>query len=161
MEVRAQNNDMKKNVRKSQNEIDKNFLDIALIVAKNSTCIAKQVGSVIVSKNKRIIATGYNGTTPGKQHCNEKFECRCPEHKAWSQKYEIHSEVNAILNATIALNDSTLYCTLQPCANCLKTIDAVGIKRVVYLNDWDDTEEWPELINYYSNIKIEKFVSKE
>jgi len=40
------------------------FMDIALLVAKRSTCLRRAVGALIV-KDKRILATGYNGARPG------------------------------------------------------------------------------------------------
>ena len=41
---------------------------IAFEVAERSTCLRRQVGAVIV-KDKRILATGYNGAPPGMPHC--------------------------------------------------------------------------------------------
>ncbi len=43
-------------------------MELALVVAKRSTCLRQKVGAVIV-KDKRILATGYNGAPSGMAHC--------------------------------------------------------------------------------------------
>ena len=39
---------------------DEYFMDFAMLTARRSTCLRRQVGAVIV-QDKHIIATGYNG----------------------------------------------------------------------------------------------------
>ena len=55
--------------------------------------------------------------------------------KAVKYPYVVHAEPNAILNATVPLDNSTLYVTLFPCNECAKLIIQSGIKEVVYLLD--------------------------
>ncbi len=43
-------------------------MELALVVAKRSTCLRQKVGAIIV-KDKRILATGYNGAPSGMAHC--------------------------------------------------------------------------------------------
>jgi dCMP deaminase len=45
-------------------------MEIAHIVSMRSTCLRRNVGAVIV-KDKRILATGYNGAPSGLKHCLE------------------------------------------------------------------------------------------
>ena len=47
---------------------DDYFLEITKLVAKRSTCLRRAVGAILV-KDKRIIATGYNGVPRGLRHC--------------------------------------------------------------------------------------------
>ena len=47
---------------------DSYFMEIADIVSKRSTCLRRSVGALIV-KDKRILATGYNGAPTGLKHC--------------------------------------------------------------------------------------------
>jgi dCMP deaminase len=47
------------------------FLKIAKEVSKNSKCLSRQIGAIIV-KDKAIISTGYNGAPRGVPHCNER-----------------------------------------------------------------------------------------
>jgi len=49
---------------------DEYFLDIAEQVSARSTCNRLHVGCVIV-KDKHIIATGYNGSIHGHDHCED------------------------------------------------------------------------------------------
>lgn len=56
-------------------------------------------------------------------------------------RYEVHAEQNAIafsLKAGTNISGSTLYTTLLPCMECAKLIVASGIKRVVYIEDYED-----------------------
>ena len=127
--------------------MDKTFLDITEQLGKFSKCQSFKMAAVIV-KNGRIISTGINGTPPGTKNCNEVFpefdpmkdiEIRKKHHK-WSEKFEIHAEMNAILNATvngINISDSTIYISNLCCFNCLKHILGSGIKRIVYKNYYD------------------------
>lgn len=46
----------------------KYYLDILEVVARKSTCLRRRVGALAV-KDKRIIATGYNGAPSGVDHC--------------------------------------------------------------------------------------------
>src|SRR4030042_3172472 len=59
------------NIRDTRKSWDDYFMSIAQLVAQRSTCLRRQVGAVLV-KNKRILATGYNGAPSGIIHCSEK-----------------------------------------------------------------------------------------
>ena len=48
------------------------FLKIAREVSKNSKCLSRQIGAVLV-KDKSIISTGYNGPARGVKHCGERL----------------------------------------------------------------------------------------
>ena len=58
-------------MKASKNRIswEKYFMNIAHEVATRSTCERKHVGSVIV-RGKTILATGYNGSIRGAEHCD-------------------------------------------------------------------------------------------
>jgi len=47
------------------------FLRLAREVSKNSKCLSRKIGAVLV-KDKSIISTGYNGAPRGTKHCNER-----------------------------------------------------------------------------------------
>ena len=56
-------------------------------------------------------------------------------------EYVIHAEANAILFAAkngIPTQDCTLYVTTAPCSECAKMIIQSGIKRVVYMDEYDN-----------------------
>ena len=114
---------------------DKRYLEMALIWAKNSYCIRRQVGALIV-KEKMIISDGYNGTPSG-------FENKCEDDNNVTKPYVLHAEANAITKVAKSHNSSenaTLYVTTSPCMECAKLIIQSGIKRVVYCNKYRKTD---------------------
>ena len=50
---------------------DEYFLQMAELASQRATCLRRRVGAVLV-KDKRILATGYNGAPSGLEHCLEK-----------------------------------------------------------------------------------------
>jgi len=54
-----------------QHDWDLYFLRLAREVSKNSKCLSRYIGAVLV-KEKSIISTGYNGPARGVKHCNER-----------------------------------------------------------------------------------------
>lgn len=52
---------------------DKWFLGLCKEIARNSKCLSRQIGAIIVKEN-RIISTGYNGPPVGVPHCNERYK---------------------------------------------------------------------------------------
>ena len=83
-----------------------------------------------------IISDGYNGTPAGFDNC-------CEDDDGNTHWYVLHAEANAILKVSKSTNNSkgaTLYLTLSPCKDCSKLILQSGIKRVVYMNSYKDTE---------------------
>lgn len=126
---------------------DKRFLQMAQLVSTWSTCVrnGRQVGSVIV-KDKRIIATGYNGAPAGITSCAERGYCLRDKLNIASGTraelcYATHAEQNALVQAAklgISVDGATIYVTHRPCVICTKLLINAGIKRVVYLHDYPD-----------------------
>ena len=123
---------------------DEYFLGIARLVSKRSTCLRRKVGALIV-KERRILATGYNGTPSGIRHCAEVGCLRAKLNIPSGQRHELcrglHAEQNVLLQAAlygISLRDSTLYITNQPCIICAKMIINAGIKEVVVAGNYPD-----------------------
>lgn len=116
---------------KRQGDFDKRYLEMARIWAKNSYCIRRQVGALIV-KGRMIISDGYNGTPEG-------FENICEDETGKTKPYVLHAEANAITKVAKSNNSSegaTLYITTSPCVECAKLIIQSGIKRVVYCDNY-------------------------
>ena len=117
-----------------QIQFDKSYLQMATIWARNSYCIRRQVGAILV-KDKMIISDGYNGTPAG-------FENVCEENGV-TKPYVLHAEANAITKVAKSSNSSdgsTLYVTASPCLECAKLIIQAGIKRVVYHDEYRITD---------------------
>lgn len=121
------------------------FMSIAHLVAGRSTCIRRQVGSVAVSPDNRILGTGYNGNLPGAPHCDELGCLRQELNVPSGQRQEIcraqHAEANICNFAArhgVALEGATVYVTTQPCSTCVKAMVTSGIKKVVFDQGYPD-----------------------
>jgi dCMP deaminase len=103
------------------------------------------VGAVLV-KDKRILATGYNGAPSGLRHCEEVGCLREDSSVPSGERHELcrglHAEQNVILQAAyhgIPINGSILYCTNKPCVICTKMIINAGITKLYYDDGYDDS----------------------
>jgi len=117
---------------------------ITKLVAKRSTCMRRSVGAVLV-KDKRILATGYNGAPAGLRHCEEVGCLRADSDVPSGMRHELcrglHAEQNVIIQAAyhgITIQGATLYCTNKPCVICSKMIIYAGIKKVFYEEGYND-----------------------
>ena len=119
-------------------------MEMAQVASKRSTCMRRSVGAVIV-KDKRLLATGYNGTPRGMAHCEEvgclRTKLNVPSGKMHELCRGIHAEQNAVIQAAVhgvSVDGGTLYCTHQPCVVCTKILINAGIKKIVYANPYPD-----------------------
>jgi dCMP deaminase len=120
------------------------FMDITSLVAKRATCLRRAVGAVIV-KDKRILATGYNGAPSGVRHCAEVGCLRERLNVESGMRHElcrgIHAEQNAIIQAAlhgVSVKGADLFCTNQPCSICAKMIINAGIAKIYYRSGYAD-----------------------
>ena len=123
---------------------DEYFMQIAELVATRSTCLRRKVGAVLV-KDKRILATGYNGAPRNLPHCEVtgclREKLRIPSGERQEICRGLHAEQNAIIQAALygtSIKGSTLYCTHQPCITCSKMIINAGIEKVVFKGEYPD-----------------------
>lgn len=150
------------------NKWEKRFMDLAFEIGTWSSCYKenRHVGAVIV-KDKRIIATGYNGAPTGVFSCKDKGYCMrvregIPSGTQLEKCYAIHAEQNAIIQAAkvgTSVEGATLYCTHQPCSICTKMIINVGITRVVYKEDYPDS--FAVRLFDEAGVALDKYVEKE
>ena len=120
------------------------FIGIARLVSERSTCTRRKVGAVIV-RDKRVLATGYNGAPTGLSHCAETGCIRAKMGVPSGQRHELcrglHAEQNAIIQAAyhgISIKGSTLFCTTLPCSICFKMLINAGILEIVYEEGYPD-----------------------
>lgn len=116
---------------------DEYFLKLAMLASERATCPRMHCGCVLV-KNKNVIATGYNGSIPGDDHC-EDVGCLIVENHCVRT---VHAEMNALVQAARrgnAVDGATAYVTNMPCTTCAKSLITAGIKRVVIFSDYHDT----------------------
>jgi dCMP deaminase len=123
---------------------DEYFMQIAHLVSQRSTCLRRNVGAVIV-KDKRMLATGYNGAPSGVAHCLDTGCLREKLKIPSGQRHELcrglHAEQNAIIQASlygISVKGSTFYVTNQPCVICAKMLINAGINEVVVSAGYPD-----------------------
>lgn len=116
---------------------DDYFLKLAMLASERATCPRMHCGCVLV-KDKNVIATGYNGSIPGDEHC-EDIGCLVIDNHCVRT---VHAEMNAIVQAAKrghAVEGATAYVTNMPCTACAKALIAAGIRRVVVFSDFHDT----------------------
>lgn len=124
--------------------IDKYFMDIAFKVAERGTCLRRRVGAIAV-KDKRILATGYNGAPSGLSHCAEtgcvREKLAVPSGERHELCRAVHAEQNVIVQAArhgISLEGASLYCTTFPCSICTKMLINCGIREIFYVAGYRD-----------------------
>lgn len=130
--------------RRARMPWDEYFMQIATLVAERSTCLRRKVGAVAV-KDKRILATGYNGAPAKVAHCLDIGCRRDQENIPSGQRHELcrglHAEQNVIIQAAvhgIPLAGSIIYCTHSPCNICAKMLINCGITKVCSLTRYPD-----------------------
>jgi dCMP deaminase len=122
---------------------DDYYMGVALAVRRKANCTGNRVAAVIV-RDKRVIATGYNGVPEGMTNCLDGGCLRCRPGKFKSGKaYDlcicVHAEQNALLSAArfgIAVEGAHMYTTMQPCFGCAKELVQAKIAKVFFLHSW-------------------------
>lgn len=116
-----------------------------------STC-SRQGNGALITREGRILSTGYNGAPAGMPHCDHTCTCHisaaaplddehylhCPADTSGCQT-AVHAEANAIAFAAkhgVSTNGTTIYCTTMPCVGCARLIINSGIERVLYLHSY-------------------------
>lgn len=126
-----------------------------------STCNRLKVACLLVDDG-RILSCGYNGVPSGDVHCEERFvknseenkyfvdgqqvnkQLWLDEHHRFSEKNEIHAEMNCLMYALknkIDVSHCTVVVSIAPCINCAKMILAAGIKTVYYVELYDRSDD--------------------
>lgn len=140
---------------------DEYFMEITSLVASRSTCLRRQVGAVAV-KDRRILATGYNGAPAGLAHCAEVGCVREAQHVPSGERQELcrglHAEQNVIIQAAlhgISIRGATIYCTNQPCGLCAKMLVNSGVSEIVYEGEYPD--ELATSILREADVKVRRY----
>lgn len=123
---------------------DEYFMSIADMVASRSTCVRRHVGAIIV-KNKRILATGYNGAPSGVAHCDDIGCLRQQLKIPAGERHEIcrgtHAEQNAIIQAAnfgVNISGAVVYSTHQPCFICTKMLINAHVDQIFFHEEYPD-----------------------
>lgn len=123
------------------------FFQVTALIAQRSTCVRRQVGAVIV-RDKRILATGYNGAPSNLAHCGERRggcirnAMAIPSGERLDICRALHAEQNAILQAAhfgTSIKGSDIYISFQPCFTCAKMLINAGIETIFIADGYPDT----------------------
>ena len=140
---------------------DEYFMSIARVVASRSNCVKRKVAAVI-TRDRRIISTGYNGTPRGTLNCNEGGCPRCNSFAEGGTRLDeclcSHGEENAITQAAyhgVLVKGGTIYTTMSPCLMCTKMIINAGLEEVVYNTDYPLGETALNLLRE-AGVKVRK-----
>lgn len=131
------------------NKWDKRFLGIAYEISTWSKDPSRKIGAIAV-RDRKILATGYNGFPKGIEDTEERYNDRETKYQ-----YVVHAEMNCIYNAAengISLRDSTLYIYGLPvCGDCALGIIQAGVSRVVAVSE-GTPDRWVEAIGKTNEI---------
>jgi len=111
---------------------DKYFMSMAMLAATRSNCYRRQVGCVIIDKENRVLATGYNGVPSGYPHCEIG---ECPRDKPGADLHlclAIHAEQNALLQCSDVDKIHKVYVTDSPCLTCTVMLMNTNCKQILY-----------------------------
>lgn len=119
-------------------------MSIAFLVSGRATCLRRKVGALAV-RDRRILATGYNGAPAGISHCELTGCLRQQMGVPSGQRHEIcrglHAEQNVIIQAAtsgLSLDGAELYCTSHPCVLCAKMLINCHTSRIYYAGPYPD-----------------------
>lgn len=123
---------------------DEYFLALAGTASLRADCLRRKCGAVLVSRDNRVISTGYNGAPSGAFGCLSDNACprgqmSYEEVKAFSSYANciaFHAEKNAILWCPPEERYGTrLYVNQPPCPDCRVFAAACGVKEIIWKED--------------------------
>jgi len=137
------------------------FMEMAELAAKRASCLRRKVGAVLV-KNKKVLATGYNGAPKDITHCEVTGCLREKLEVPSGERHEIcrgvHAEQNLVAQAAchgVKTEGSTVYCTHQPCIICTKILINAGVEKIYFKNSYSD--QFAEKLLKESNVEFLKY----
>ncbi len=112
---------------------------LAVDVAARCSCRKSVVGAVI-TRDGRIVSTGYNGTIVGFANCIDGGCPRCADPNVESGTLLdrcicVHAEANALLAAARfghAVEGAEIWVTTEPCLECTKLLIQSRVGKVVF-----------------------------
>lgn len=127
------------------------YFETAKNCAKLSYANRLKVGTVIVTKTGAMYP-GFNGTIPG-------FVNNCEnDDGSTNEDITIHSEQNALykmLKEGVSAEGSTVFVTHSCCNQCSKMLISAGVERVVYGEQYRDSEPLDTLRK--AGVIVEKY----
>jgi dCMP deaminase len=132
------------------------FKELTQLVASWSKDRSTKVGAIIVSRDNRVISTGYNGFPI---NCDDDVDERHerPAKYLWTE----HAERNALYAASsygISTNGLIMITTMFPCADCARGIIQSGIDTLYTTapseTRWDESHKVSTTMLKESGVSI-------
>jgi len=120
------------------------YMSLAEILARESNCLRRKVGAVIVL-HRKVVGAG-NNFSPNKCHQCKDIGCIRIQQRIKSGEQQqlcraVHAEQNALINALNegeTVRGATIYVTHQPCVICAKLLINAGITTIIYKEKYPD-----------------------
>ncbi|MGL4721880.1 MAG: deoxycytidylate deaminase [Desulfovibrionaceae bacterium] len=118
------------------------YLAKAYEVATHSNCARRQVGALAVY-NDIIIAYGHNSTVLREESCDSTTTCirnGIASGRDLDICWALHAEQNMLLYALsqhVSLEQSTVYCTTEPCSTCMKLLLGAKVSAIYYSEEYN------------------------
>ncbi len=115
------------------------FLSMAELASSRGTCCRRKVGAVLVNKRGHVVATGYNGTPAGMDHCTRSNPCAggsYPSGQGLEKCEALHAEQNALLQCKDVYDIHTAYVTASPCIHCTKLLLNTSCQRIIFKEEY-------------------------
>ncbi len=136
---------------------DEFFASLSRLMSIRSTCTRLAVGCLLI-RDRRIIASGYNGSLKGDVHCID-VGCKIVDGHCVRT---IHAEQNALLQCArfgIATEGAHLYVTHQPCLQCTKSLIQAGIAEIFYETPYREDAYAKELLKF-AGVSVHRVQSR-
>lgn len=134
---------------------DSRFFQICDLLASWSEDQSRKVGAVIVGQGNEIRSTGYNGFP---RKVDASVPLRHSREDGEKYLWFEHAERNAVYNAArfgASLEGCRIYCSLFPCADCVRAIIQSGIIELnTYLPPESD-------LKYQRSFEVSQIMLKE
>lgn len=113
-------------------QFHKVFMAMAFNMASLSKDPNTKVGCILVSPNRAMVATGFNGFPAGYHETIEQWADRTSTDKLCKATLVRHAEDNALGNCATRPVGWTAYITHQPCIRCAGALYHAGIREVYW-----------------------------
>ncbi len=132
----------------SFDDLDRNFMGLALAESQKSEDWWRQVGAVAVKKDRghyEVILARHNQHTPTTYSLYIYGDPRSNYSKGLNYEFStaIHAEAGIVAEAAnkgISLNSASLYVTTFPCPPCAKVLALTGIKKLFFQSGYSVLE---------------------
>lgn len=116
------------------------FIRMAHMLSRQSTCVRRQVGCILLNEHNHIIGSGYNGVAKDMPHCINN-PCKGAAYNTGEALHKceaIHAEQNALMQCHDVHKIHICYTTTSPCIHCIKMLMNTSCKLLVFNSIYDN-----------------------